>query len=177
MLLLLQGCDKEPESLLGLGAAENSATVRQVDIDVIVPIHSSSLKYFDYCITYTDNEGIEYRDTVRTASPENDVLLWKKDFVYKSLPILCKCETILIPKVSRDSVVSFSYVIPKPYLFSRIIFNSHSYGPNVSPEIGGLNVVKVEDIRIDTFMSAYGSYFVSACSIKEEYDGISCSSY
>ena len=52
-LLLLQGCDKELESLLGLGAAENSATVRQVDMVVVVPVHPSSLEYFDYCIIYS----------------------------------------------------------------------------------------------------------------------------
>ena len=172
-LLLFQGCDKELESLFGFG----SATVRQVDMDVIVPIHSSSLKYFDYCITYADNEGTEYRDTVRNASPENEIFCWRKNFSYKSLPVVCKCETILVPKVSKDSEVSFSYVIPKPYLFSRVIFNSHSYAPSVSPEIGGLAVMKIDNIRIGTFMSAYGSYFVSTCSVKEEYDGISCSSY
>ena len=176
-MLLLQGCDKELESLFGFGAVENNATVRQVDIDVNVPIQSSSLKYFDYCITYTDNEGIEYRDTVRNASPDNDVLLWRKGFVYKSLPILCKCETILVPKVSKDSEVSFSYVIPKPYIFSRVIFNSHSYTPVLGPEIEGVETVKIDNMRIGTFLSAYGSFYVSTCSVKEEYDGISCSSY
>lgn len=172
-LLLFQGCDKEQESLFGFAS---STAVKQVDMAVIVPIHPSSLEYFDYCISYSDNTGEEYRDTVRNAFPDIDNY-WRKNFAYKSLPVVCRCEVSLIPKVSRDAVVSFSYVIPKPYLFSRVIFNSHSYAPSVSPEIGGLAVMKIDNIRIGTFMSEYGSYFVSTCSVKEEYDGISCSSY
>lgn len=59
--LLLQGCDKEtePTSGLGLGDVENNTTVKQIDMTVMVPIHPSSLKYFDYCITYTDNTETE----------------------------------------------------------------------------------------------------------------------
>ena len=196
-LLLLQGCD---EGLwLGFGAVRNSASVKQVDMAVIVPVHPSSLKYFDYCISYTDNTGIEYRDTIvgnnggiyvddwnvpeytnntapSKASPDNDIYC-KKNFSYKSLPVVCRCEIRLVPKVPRDSAVSFSYIIPKPYIFSRVIFNAHSYDSNVRPEIEGLEVMKIENMKIGTFMSAYGSDFVTTCSVKEEYDGISCSSY
>ena len=46
-LLLLSGCDKELESLLGLGAVENGTTVKQVDMVLVVPVHPSSLEYFD----------------------------------------------------------------------------------------------------------------------------------
>lgn len=102
---------------------------------VIVPIHPSSLEYFDYCISYSDNTGEEYRDTVRNAFPDI------------------------------------------AYIFSRVIFNSHSYDSNVRPEIEGLEIVKFDDIRMGTFMSAYGSTFISGCSVKEDYDGISCMSY
>ena len=35
-----------------------------VDMTVVVPIHSSSLEYFDYVITYRDNLGNEIKDTV-----------------------------------------------------------------------------------------------------------------
>ena len=49
-------------------------------------------------------------------------------------------------KVSRDAVVSFSYTVPKPYIFSRVIFNSHSYSQIARPEIEGLEVVKFDDI-------------------------------
>ena len=172
-LLLLQGCDKELESLFGF---VSSTTVKQVDMAVIVPIHPSSLEYFDYCISYSDNTGEEYRDTVRNAFPDIDTY-WKKNFAYKSLPVVCRCEVSLIPKVSRDAVVSFSYTAPKPYIFSRVIFNSHSYDSNVRPEIEGLEVVKIENMEVGTFMSAYGSTFISGCSVKEDYDGISCMSY
>ena len=198
-LLLLQGCDKELESLLGLGAVENGTTVKQVDMVVVVPVHPSSLEYFDYCIIYSDNTGVENRDTIvgnvggiivddwnvpdyanntapSKASPDNDIY-WTKTFSYKSLPVVCRCETRLVPKVPKNTEVSFSYIIPKPYIFSRVIFNSHSYDSNVRPEIEGLEVVKIENMEVGTFMSAYGTYFVSACSVKEEYDGISCSSY
>ena len=32
-------------------------------------------------------------------------------------------------------------------------------------------------LQVGTFMSAYGSTFISGCSVKEDYDGISCMSY
>lgn len=179
---------------------EIGATVKQVDIDVVVPIHPSSLEYFDYCIVYSDNNGKENRDTivadyggiyvedwnlpeytnntVTTKSSLDDYICWRKNFVYKSLPVVCRCEVTLVPKVSRDSVVSFSYIVPKPFIFSHVIFDSDStYDPIERSDIEGIEVIKFADIRIGSFMSAYGTYFVSTYRVKEEYGGISSSSY
>ncbi|MCQ2158953.1 MAG: hypothetical protein MJY43_03915 [Bacteroidales bacterium] len=172
-LFLLQGCDKEIGLLLGSAGS----TVKQIDMTVLVPIHPSSLEYFDYCISYSDNTGEEYRDTVRNALPDNDIFYWMETFAYKSNSVVCRCEVELVPKVSRDSVVSFSYTVPKPCIFSRVIYGSHStYDPIIRPGTEGLEVLDIEDMRIGTFMSAYGSYFVSTCRVKEEYGSISCQS-
>ena len=156
---------------------ENSATVKQVDITVIVPTHTSSLKYFDYCICYSDNTGEEYCDTISNALPDKDIY-WRKTFAYKSLPVVCRCEVSLVPRVSRDSIVSFSYIIPKPYIISSVIFNSHStYDPIESPDIERFEVMEFEETRIGSFLSISGSYFCSTFYVKESYDGISYSFY
>ena len=39
----------------------------QVDIKVVIPVHPSSLNYFDYVISYTDNMGEENRDTIQES--------------------------------------------------------------------------------------------------------------
>ncbi len=173
-LLLLQGCGKEVGPVYGSAGS----TVKQVDITVLVPVHPSSLEYFDYCIFYSDNTGKEYRDTVRNGLSGEDVIYWRMTFAYKTLPVVCRCETVLVPKVPSDSVVSFSYVIPKPYIFSHVSFNSHSTSnPGDGQDIVGSEVLKIDDISIGSFMSAYGSFFVSTCRVRDTDDGISCSSY
>lgn len=175
-LLLLQGCEKEIEQEIGFGAVENSATVKQIDMTVVVPIHPSSLEFFDYSICYTDNTREEYCETVKDSLPNSEIY-WVKNFAYKSMPVVCRCEITLIPKVPRDSVVSFSYITPKPYIFSHVIYNSHSYSPTQGSDTDGFNVLRLDDIRIDSFLSAYGSWFCSTCRVKAGYDGISSSFY
>lgn len=195
---LYQGCQEEPEiSDIGeivvdgegngngnsnnSNGIPNSADVKQVDIKVVIPAHPSSLKYFDYNIIYSDNTGEEYRDTIREGQMLDGSradIYYVKSFAYKSLPLICRCEVELVPKVSRDSVVSFSYTIPKPYIFSRVIFDSHSYTPETgSSDIEGVEVLNLDEIRIGTFLSTYGSWFCSTCSVKKDYDGVSTSFY
>ncbi len=192
-LFLLQGCDKENEQEPGI-LLTNEIPVMQVDMRVVIPVHPSSLKYFDYVVCYTDNTGEEYRDTIQETqggltvddwmdheydfansrdSQDTDIL-YTKNYCYKTLPVMCKCEVNLLPKVSRDSVVSFCYTIPKPYIFSGVIFNSHSYTPQLeSTDVGGITTIKLDPISIDTFMSAYGTRFCSSCIVRSDYDGIS----
>lgn len=172
-LLLLQGCDKETEPQLEFGAVENGEEVKQIDMTVLVPIHPSSLEYFDYYISYSDNTGEEYRDTVRSVLPDNEIF-WIRNFSYKSPYVIFRCETTLVPKVSRDSVVSFSFIIPKPYIFPRVIYKSSSTSGSVNRlDMEALEIQKYDNIRIGSFMSTYGSYFSSTCSVKDSYDGIS----
>lgn len=174
-MMMMQGCEKEIESLLEYGA-EAGATVKQVDIDVIVHIHPSSLKYFDYCIIYSDNNGMEYRDTIRDDSTNVDY--WMMNFSYKELPVICRCEVVLVPRVSRDSEVSFSFINPKPCFSSRVFFETHpNTEPNGTPDIEEFEILKFDNIRIGSFLSSYGSYFYSTYRIKSEYDGIRCTSY
>lgn len=169
-MFLLQGCEKELDSLLEYGA-EDDAMVKQVDVKVIVPIHPSSLEFFDYCVFYSDNLGMEYRDTIRNSSPDD--YYWMKNYSYKTLPILCACEVYLIPKVPRDSEVSFSYIIPKPCFFSRVLFDYHSISDwNEIPNIEGLEILNFDEIKIGSFLSSYGNTCRSTYMIKNEYDGI-----
>lgn len=180
-VLPLQGCDwdwdSEPETL---GSVYN-ATAKQVDMTVIIPIHPSSLKYLDYVINYTDNMGAEHRDTVQESTSEmsfDEDFYYTKRYSYTSLPVVCNCEVTLIPKVSRESRVSFAFINPKPYIFNRVIFNSHSTTPQISEEdMRGVDIIKIDDIELGTFLSAYGSYFHSVCAVKIEYDGIQCTFY
>ena len=134
----------------------------------------------DYGGIYVEDWNLpEYtNNTAPTKSSLDDYICWRKNFVYKSLPVVCRCEVTLVPKVSRDSVVSFSYIVPKPFIFSHVIFDSDStYDPIERSDIEGIEVIKFADIRIGSFMSAYGTYFVSTYRVKEEYGGISSSSY
>ena len=43
----------------------NNGVQNRVDMTVVVPVHPSSLEYFDYVIHYYDNRGKECRDTLR----------------------------------------------------------------------------------------------------------------
>ena len=78
-MLLLGSCDGDsdddviPDIDINLGADDNSKnsndiSAKQVDMTVFVPIHPSSLEYFDYVIHYYDNRGIENRDTIQESS-------------------------------------------------------------------------------------------------------------
>lgn len=58
---LFGSCEEDEEYLNG------NSTAEQVDMTVVVPIHPSSLEYFDYVIHYYDNRGVEYRDTVQQS--------------------------------------------------------------------------------------------------------------
>ena len=231
-LFLLPGCDKENEQDPEIPPTNGDIPVKQVDMKVVIPIHPSSLEYFDYMVSYTDNSGEEYCDTIaerkggltvddwifdyvgrytdnsgeeycdtiaerkggitvedwmdqeyealrdKSRASQDCDIYYVKNFAYKELPVACRCEVTMVPKVSRDSIVSFSYTIPKPYIFSRVIFDSHSYTPQMgNNEIEGTEILKFDSIRIGTFLSAYGTWFCSTCSVKSDYDGISASFY
>ncbi len=192
---LFQGCQEEPEisdiseisdnangndngASNGNGNS-NSTAVRQVDMTVITPVHPSSLKYFDYNICYTDNNGTEYRDTIQEGilpDAQGPYIYHKRTFQYRSLPVICRCEVEMVPKVSADLVVSFSYIVPKPYIYPRILFNSTRPSETETNDPEGIKVQRI-DMSIGTFLSTYGSRFISTCSVKEDNPGISTTFY
>ena len=197
-LFLLPGCDKENEQDPEIPPTNGDIPVKQVDMKVVIPIHPSSLKYFDYMVSYTDNSGEEYCDTIaerkggltvedwivqeyeaprdKSRASQDCDIYYVKNFAYKELPVACRCEVTMVPKVSRDSIVSFSYTIPKPYIFSRVIYASHSYTPQMgNSEIEGVEILKLDSITIGNFLSVYGDWFCSVCNVKGDYDGISVS--
>ena len=197
-LFLLPGCDKENEQDPEIPPTNGDIPVKQVDMKVVIPIHPSSLEYFDYMVCYTDNSGEEYCDTIaerkggltvedwivqeyeaprdKSRASQDCDIYYVKNFAYKELPVECRCEVTMVPKVSRDSIVSFSYTIPKPYIFSRVIFDSHSYTPQMgSSEIEGVEILKLDSITIGNFLSVYGDWFCSTCRVEGDYDGVSVS--
>ena len=197
-LFLLPGCDKENEQDPEIPPTNGDIPVKQVDMKVVIPIHPSSLEYFDYMVSYTDNSGEEYCDTIaerkggltvedwivqeyeaprdKSRASQDCDIYYVKNFAYKELPVACGCEVTMVPKVSRDSIVSFSYTIPKPYIFSRVIFDSHSYTPQMgSSEIEGVKILKLDSITIGNFLSVYGNWFCSTCRVEGDYDGVSVS--
>lgn len=197
-LFLLPGCDKENEQDPEIPPTNGDIPVKQVDMKVVIPIHPSSLEYFDYMVCYTDNSGEEYCDTIaerkggltvedwiaqeyeaprdKSRASQDCDIYYEKKFTYKELPVACKCEVTMVPKVSRDSTVSFSYTIPKPYIFSRVIYASHSYTPQMgNGEIEGVKILKLDSITIGNFLSVYGNWFCSFCSVEGDYDGVSVS--
>lgn len=104
-MFLLQGCDKDPEPCIEIGGVENGAvengtTAKQVDIVEIVPIHSTSLKYFDYVIQYYDNTGKERRDTVREGTSLSEDC-FMRTFSYDSYFVSCSATVVLIPRVNE----------------------------------------------------------------------------
>ena len=197
-LFLLPGCDKENEQDPEIPPTNGDIPVKQVDMKVVIPIHPSSLEYFDYMVSYTDNSGEEYCDTIaerkggltvddwivqeyeaprdKSRASQDCDIYYVKNFAYKELPVACRCEVTMVPKVSRDSIVSFSYTIPKPYIFSRVIFDSHSYTPQMgNSEIEGVEILKLDSITIGNFLSVYGDWFCSTCRVEGDYDGVSVS--
>ena len=78
------------------------------------------------------------------------------------------CEVELVPKVSMDSVVSFSFINPKPLIYSNVYYDSSSTSDSIGNyDIEDHGVQRFDEIRIDTFLSTYGSYFVSTCRVTE----------
>ena len=174
-LFLLQGCDKDPEPCIEIGGVENGAvengtTAKQVDIVEIVPIHSTSLKYFDYVIQYYDNTGKERRDTVREgASLSEDCFM--RTFSYDSYFVSCSATVVLIPRVNE--LEPFTFIKPKPYLLP--IIGPKDWDNRPRPE--WFEIIPVESMPVEEFLSTYGRVFSSTCGIYETYDGLNIFTY
>lgn len=117
------------------------SAARQVDITEIVPIHSSSLKYFDFAIRY--------------------------------YAVACNAVVELIPQVPVDEVVSFTFIIPKPFLIP-LIQSSSKRGAASTEDFNSkwYEEISIDSIPMDEFLTKYGRIFTSSCQVLEEYDGI-----
>lgn len=157
------------------------ADIKQVDMSVMVPIHPSSLQYFDYVIRYTDNRGNEQKDTIqsrnggitvdpnevshvkaRAALPNNHCYV--KTYTYDVPPVACSVIVEMIPKKDGDCVASFMFYVPKPYIFTYICYSPDSIiKDNITIE--GLECIQIDSMTINTFRYVYGSIFSSSCSV------------
>lgn len=174
-LLLLHACEKDSPSVRG--AMPPARAVKQVDMTVFIPLHRSSLDYFDYCLRYTDNVGREYRDTIRNsnvaATSLDEVTCHTKTFSYRDLPVACTAMVELMPKVSGDTKATFSFIVPKPYIYPTILWSgSQSFSPTIEGlHING-SVIEIDSISIDEFLSFYGTRFSS--HLRLNVDGSGC---
>lgn len=166
--LLLAGCDDDDAP----NGGENS--VKQIDMTVVVPIHPSSLAYFDYAIQYQDNQGAKYNDTVREARAPKAVSAsdcYIKTYGYDKAPVVCTVTVKMLPK-SDDGIVGPCYFYtPKPLIFSHILYSS----PSDVDETQEANMEDIDRIWIDAmplslFQSTYGQIFTSHCTVKNGID-------
>ena len=150
-----------------------SPSVLSVDITEAVVIHPSSLKYFDYVISYMDNTGQQYVDTVSDASSLIGSYIFNKTYCYSRLPLACTSRVELVPKVPRTEVVSFTFIEPKPYLYSNV-YSSDSGIPDNSGDLetGRYGEIPVESMTIGDFLLTYGNSFITTCIVRNNPEGI-----
>ncbi len=183
-MLLFGSCEINP-------MVDSSPSVKQIDMTVMVPVESTSLEYFDYVVRYSDDNGLIQVDTIRKENGgivvedwENgglfEVYLTKcrtgfdnhncyvKTYSYTSLPISTSVTVELIPKFSKDSVVSFSFITPKPYIYPNVYFSESSIPKeSINRTLDGINVLRIDSMTIGKFLSIYGDTFTSCCQVKE----------
>ncbi len=201
---LFCGCEKEEEDESSNKSedltADPVASVKQIDMTVMTPIEPSSLEYFDYVVRYSDNNGLEQMDTVRkeicgivvedwengglyeiTLAQTNKAFdnhnCFVKTFSYTSLPVSSNVTVELLPKCSKESVVSFSFITPKPYIYSNV-YSSESSIPkeSINRTLDGVNIIQIDSMSIERFLSVYGNTFTSCCQVKNE-NGIDITFY
>ena len=178
IFLLLGSCDDEDETKV-----VPQAGVRQVDITVMVPIHPSSMEYFDYVIHYDDNRGEQYKDTIQGDYGGISVIDWTRKrtksgdcyvrtFYYYSVPVSCSVTVEMVPKGGYDTLGPFIFYIPKPYIFPNVCGSAASDSdatPNEMPD--GVERIQIDSMSLSTFQSTYGTIFSSHCRIDEGLDG------
>ena len=112
---LLGSCEEDEN--LGL-----ESPAKQVDMTVLVPIHPSSLEFFDYVIHYYDNRGVECRDTIQNPSGGIEVVDWiaangisnncyVRTFSYDDLFVTCSVNVEMIPKKGLTTMDPFYFFL------------------------------------------------------------------
>lgn len=196
MAIAFCSCDKDDDSedelaLSGENGIDSSPSVMQIDMTVMVPVEPSSMEYFYYVVRYSDNNGLVQVDTISknkggiavedwqdggsyevtllapSNSSNNSPNCYAKTYSYTSLPV-SSCVTVeLIPKCPKDNVASFSFITPKPYIYPNV-YSSESSVPedDLNQTLDGINVIMIDSMTIDRFLSIYGDTFTSVCQVK-----------
>ena len=174
---LFGSCEEDEEDLNGISNAE------QVDMTVIVPIHPSSLEYFDYVIHYYDNRGVECRDTIQNPSGGIEVVDWiavngisnncyVRTFSYDDLFVTCSVNVEMIPKKGLTTMDPFYFYIPKPYISPSVHDPKTSViGETASHIMEGVECIHIDAMDIESFQSTYGRTFSSHCGLTDSYVG------
>lgn len=178
-ILLLGSCNDDDDAISDF----ESVSAKQVDMTVVVPIHPSSLEYFDYVIRYDDNQGVENKDTIQEASDEtfakgrakkaslvNDCYI--RTFSYDNMHVSCVTSVEMIPKADYEILDSFSFYIPKPYIFPIVRNSTKSdidWNFNGLPE--GVESIWIDSMLLSDFLTTYGTLFSSQCVINNDMVG------
>lgn len=173
-ILLTWNCSVSPD-------IDQQPVTQQVDLTILVPIHSSSLEYFDYIICYMDNMGNKQTDTVQNARPAlagNSDDFYVRTFSYNDIQISCCTIVEMVPKEGCTTVGPFIFYIPKPYIYANIYTSEIPVPSNPSyDEIYGAGSIMIDQMSVSKFQSTYGTTFQSQCRVYEGSDGIEVKVY
>ena len=185
-LLMLGSCEEDSQNLVG----------KHVDMTLVVPVHPTSLKYFDFCVKYNDNQGAERQDTIqgsyggitvddwdyvdieitlaparRVASKNTDCFV--KTYSYDTVPVTCTAVVEMIPKKDVTTVKDFYFYIPKPYIIPSVHNSKEQLGLGEAMEhtMGVIESIKIDSMSVSSFQSLYGTTFMSRCGVYEAGDG------
>lgn len=162
-------------------------SVKQVEMTVVVPIHPSSLEYFNYIVRYSDNRGKLCADTVRyngievedyteeipslTAS-NNDDNCYVRTHDYDDLPVTATVTVEMVPRKESSSMVSFNFYTPKPYIFPNVHYSTTSVKRETPYRVmDGLEQIMIDNMSIGSFQAVYGTTFLSRCGVYNYADG------
>ena len=167
---LLGSCEEDEN--LGL-----ESPAKQVDMTVLVPIHPSSLEFFDYVIHYYDNRGEECRDTIQssygTDVADNDNAIsnncYVKTYSYDYLFVTCTVNVELIPKKGGSTVGPFYFYIPKPYIFPNVTDSpATDVRANINATMAENELILIDEMDFELFKSTYGTTFSSHCGLYDD---------
>lgn len=176
-------------------------SAKKVDMTVVVPIHLSSLEYFDYVISYYDNNGLVHIDTIRkenyiddhglvqidTIRKDNYSAKFKEDFStkkmslndcyirifrYDNMILSCTTTVELLPKGDYETLGSFIFYIPKPYIFPSEYDSATPNQDDVASQMPeDIESISIDSMLLSDFLTTYGTLFSSQCVIKNSMVG------
>lgn len=178
----LGSCDKD-DTVKDVESPLLGHSANLIEMTVLVPIHSSSLEFFDFVIRYSDNMGAVHKDTIRDGGgivvgeerdnddselPNNHYI---KTYLYYNVPVVSIVTVEMVPKVDESTMASFIFYNPKPYIYPSVYFSTSSI-PHEHDFSGLVTTDSAQiDMTIGEFLSSYGSVFSSYCRISLTEDG------
>ena len=165
--LMLGSCEKNDSTHNDFPLPLGASTC-QVDMTIVVPIHSSSLEYFDYVIHYQDTLGKDVHDTIHQGDITNN--LYNKTFSYANTPVSCTAKVELLPKFDDATFAIFYFYNPKPYIYPNVR-NLTSPTINETPDNLGEITSTLIEMFIGEFKSTYGTVFSSFASVNRTESG------